>query len=145
MANMYIVDYENVGNFGMTGVRNLVPGERVVVFFRKDAKQLSFELWNEMNECKAIKVVMMVEHSEENALSLQLSSYLGCAVFKYLHFENFVIISNNAEYQILADFWEKELGVRISLFPSIEKAVSALAEPVEKGSDSKVSAVGSGK
>ena len=54
MANMYLVDYENVGDSAVMGIKNLVPGERVVIFFSKNAKALTFELWNEMTECKAI-------------------------------------------------------------------------------------------
>ena len=61
MANMYLVDYENVGDVAMSGVKTLVPGERVVVFFSKNAKALTFELWNELADCKGIKEMKMVE------------------------------------------------------------------------------------
>ncbi len=126
MANMYLVDYENVGDSAVMGIKNLVPGERVVIFFSKNAKALTFELWNEMTECKATKDVKMVEHPGKNALDFQLSSHLGFAICKYPHFENFVIVSKDTGFQTLVDFWEKEKGVKVHLFPTVEEAMSAL-------------------
>ncbi len=126
MANMFFVDYENVGDSAMCGVKSLVPGERVVVFFSKNAKALTFELWNELTECKGLKDIKQVEHPGKNALDFQLSSYLGYSICKYPHFDNFVIISKDTGFQTLIDFWEKERPVKVHLFPNIEEAFSAL-------------------
>lgn len=126
MANMYFIDYENVGDSAMIGIKNLIPGERVVIFFSKNAKALTFELWNELIDCKGIKEMKMVEHPGKNALDFQLSSNLGYAICKYPHFENFVIISKDTGFQTLVDFWKKEKGVNIHLFPTVEEAFSAL-------------------
>ena len=131
MANMYLIDYENVGDSAVIGVRDLIPGERVVIFFSKNAKALTFELWNEMVECKGIKETKMVEQPGKNALDFQLSSYLGYCICKYPHFENFVIISKDAGFQTLLDFWGKEKGAKVFLFPTVEEAMKALAPLVE--------------
>ena len=126
MANMYFVDYENVGDLAMIGVKKLVAGERVVVFFSKNAKSLTFDLWNELTECKAIKEIKMVEQPGKNALDFQLSSYLGYAVCKYPHFDNFVIISKDTGFQTLIDFWNKEKEIKVQLLASMEEAINKL-------------------
>ena len=131
MANMYLVDYENVGDSAMSGVKTLVPGERVVVFFSKNAKALTFELWNELTECKGIKEMKMVENPGKNALDFQLSSHLGYAICKYPHFENFVIISKDSGFQTLVDFWKREKDVKVHLFPTIEEALANVTKVEE--------------
>lgn len=131
MANMYLVDYENVGDVAMNGANKLVPGERLVTFFSKNAKALSFELWNELTECKGIKEMKMVEIPGKNALDFQLSSHLGYAICKYPHFENFVIISKDTGFQTLIEFWKKEKDVKVYLFPTMEEAFANLAKAVE--------------
>ena len=132
MANMYLIDYENVGDSAMSGVKNLVPGERVVVFFSKNAKALTFELWNELTECKGIKEMKMVETPGKNALDFQLSSLLGYAISKYPHFDNFVIISKDTGFQTLVEFWKREKDVKVHLFPTVQEALAVVTQSDEK-------------
>ena len=132
MANMYLVDYENVGDVAMSGVKTLVPGERVVVFFSKNAKALTFELWNELTECKGIKEMKMVETPGKNALDFQLSSHLGYAICKYPHFENFVIISKDTGFQTLIEFWKREKDVKVHLFPTVQEALAVVTQSNEE-------------
>ena len=132
MANMYLVDYENVGDVAMSGVKTLVPGERVVVFFSKNAKALTFELWNELTECKGIKEMKMVETPGKNALDFQLSSHLGYAICKYPHFENFVIISKDTGFQTLVEFWKREKDVKVHLFPTVQEALAVVTQSDEE-------------
>lgn len=131
MANMYFIDYENVGDSAVMGVKNLIPGERIALFFSKNAKALTFELWNELSECKGIKEMKQVMQPGKNALDFQLSSYLGYAVCKYPHFENFVIISKDAGFQTLIDFWGKEKDVNVHIFPTVEEALSVISKTDE--------------
>ena len=133
MANMYFIDYENVGDAAVIGAKTLVPGERIAIFFSKNAKSLTFELWNELVDCKATKEVKMVEHPGKNALDFQLSSYLGYSICKYLQIENFVIISKDTGFQTLIEFWEKERGVKTHLFSTMEEALEALTKVEESG------------
>lgn len=131
MANMYLVDYENVGDTAMMGVKALVPGERVVVFYSKNAKALTFDLWNELSECKATKEIKMVETPGKNALDFQLSSLLGYAICKYLHFENFIIISKDLGFQTLIEFWKKEKDINVHLFATMEEALASVSKGEE--------------
>lgn len=94
MANYYI-DYENVHNEGLKGIKNLDDGDRLYLFYSNKADTLKIDMVRLLLNCTAEIHFEKIENGTENALDFQLIIALMC---NYSQEEHYYIISRDKGY-----------------------------------------------
>lgn len=117
----YFVDYENITDTGLDGIDSLKKKDRVIVFYSRQVKHISFEKHVEIAESRCSIEYILIEKTAKNYLDFQLSTYLGYLISKKEP-DRIVIITRDTGYNSVVDFW-KEREINISIQDAIsEKA-----------------------
>lgn len=101
---IFLIDFENVHNDGLTGIDLLTEDDEVVIFYSVNADSISFELLHKFMFSKAKLNYYKVRRGGKNALDFQLSSYLGYRLSIVPEAE-FYIISKDNGFDFVLDFW----------------------------------------
>ena len=114
---IYLVDYENVHNDGVTDIKKLSASDRVVIFYGDSIKSIPFETHVEMMASKAVIEYIETHKVAKNYLDFQLATYLGFLIGKGEKGPVY-IISQDTGFDSIVDFWR---GRNIEAFrqPSI--------------------------
>lgn len=114
---IYLVDYENVHNDGVSDIRKLSSSDHVVIFYGDSIKSIPFETHVEMMESKADIAYIETHKVAKNYLDFQLATYLGYLIGKGEKGPVY-IISQDTGFDSIVDFWR---GRNIEAFrqPSI--------------------------
>ena len=112
--SIFLIDYENVHDKGLTGIKNCVDGDLVYIFYTKGEEKLPIEMVKLLNDSKAKITYIKAENGSKNALDFQLSSYLGYLISKYPK-EKFQVISGDKGYEVLIKFWSNFNGQKINI------------------------------
>jgi len=112
--SIYLIDYENVHDKGLTGIKNCIEGDLVYIFYTKGEEKLPIEMVKLLNDSKAKIKYIKAENGSKNALDFQLSSYLGYLISKYPK-EKFQVISGDKGYEVLIKFWSNFDNQRINI------------------------------
>ena len=128
---IYLVDYENVHNDGVTDIQKLSASDRVVIFYGDSIKSIPFETHVEMMASKAAIEYIETHKVAKNYLDFQLATYLGFLIGKGEKGPVY-IISQDTGFDSIVDFWR---GRNIEAFrqpsiasPSTPKDVSLKPE-----------------
>ncbi len=116
---IYLIDYENVSNNGLKGVELLEDNDRIIIFYSKNAGNISMKTHKNLEITKAEKEYIEVNVASKNALDFQLSTYLG-ALTKEFPDDHFAIVSKDKGYKAVVDFWKKHHRTIFS-FTSVSK------------------------
>ena len=102
--SVYLIDYENVGVGGLSGITQLSSGDRVILFYGSNTKTIPFERMVEISRSSARVEFIKTERVAKNYLDFQLTTYLG-----YLIGQGnpgpYLIISKDTGYDSACDFW----------------------------------------
>ena len=132
---IYLVDYENVHNDGVTDIQKLSASDRVVIFYGDSIKSIPFETHVEMMASKAA-IEYIEKHKEaKNYLDFQLATYLGFLIGKGEKGPVY-IISQDTGFDSIVDFWR---GRNIEAFrqPSIASPSTPKDVSLKKGTSTK--------
>lgn len=104
MGTAYFVDFENVGQAGLTGLNVLNKKDKVILFYHDGTINLPL---SHMVSC--IQATMKSEHFEikkiaSNYLDFQLTTYLGYYAAKHPK-KRLVIVSKDNDFIPVIDFW----------------------------------------
>ena len=113
---IYLVDYENVHNDGVTDIQKLSASDRVVIFYGDSIKSIPFETHVEMMASKAAIEYIETHKVAKNYLDFQLTTYLGYLVGQ-TDVKEYYVISKDSGYDSVIDFWnpDRERGKRSGL------------------------------
>lgn len=114
---IYLIDYENVNEQGLEGVKDLESGDIVNIFYSANIKSIPFERSLELAHSKATIDSYLIKKTGKNYLDFQLTTLLGYMICKYENKE-FFIVSKDTGFDSTVDFW-KERNVSISRVTSI--------------------------
>lgn len=134
--NYYFIDYENIGENGLSGVDKLGEGDIVALFYSRNAGKISFDMHRKLSATAAKMEYHRVEASTKNALDFQLSSYLGYLIS--LHPEDkFVIVSKDNGYNAVIAFWKnadisKTVSIRAAMGTAPRGGEVMKSRPVAK-------------
>lgn len=104
MANYYI-DYENVHNEGLKGVRKLQQEDKLHLFYSIKADTLKIDVVRQLMECPATICFDKIVNGVENALDFQLITALMC---NYSAEEKYYIISRDKGYDAAIEMAGKQ-------------------------------------
>lgn len=105
--NLYLIDFENVGESGLAGVSALGSDSIVTIFYGNNNKALSFEKTVELVNCRAAVEFIKAEKAGKNYLDFWLSTYLGYLLGTGKK-GNVLIISKDTGFDSLVDFWSRK-------------------------------------
>ena len=132
---IYLVDYENVHNDGVTDIKKLSASDRVVIFYGDSIKSIPFETHVEMMASKATIEYIETHKVAKNYLDFQLATYLGFLIGKGEKGPVY-IISQDTGFDSIVDFWR---GRNIEAFrqPSIASPSTPKDVSSKKGTSAK--------
>lgn len=121
---VYLVDFENVRSEGLKGVDKLGEGDKVVIFYSKNAENISFDVHMLLSRSKAEIETFRILRGGRNSLDFQLSTYLGYLVMENCYKKIF-IVSQDKGFLCAISFWEENSEIcnaEIKLCKSISNA-----------------------
>lgn len=102
--NLYLIDYENVTETGLSGTNELTADDHVIVFYSAQIKNISFERHVEIAQCPATFEYIKIQKTGKNYLDFQLSTYLGFLIGKE-NVQHIYIVTKDTGYDSVIDFW----------------------------------------
>lgn len=69
--NLYLIDYENVTETGLSGTNELTADDHVIVFYSAQIKNISFEKHVEIAQCPATFEYIKIQKTGKNYLDFQ--------------------------------------------------------------------------
>ena len=115
----YLVDYENVGSNGLSGCKNLIASEHIIIFFTQNARKIDMA---EIANHGAAELKMIEIPAGKQSADIHIGSYLGYLAGKTKC--NIVIISNDTDFDNVIKFWKKELCISVSRKKKLQGAAS---------------------
>lgn len=127
---IYLVDYENVHDDGLSGVAALGKEDGVVIFWGNSTKNIPFDRHIEIYNCEASFEYIKVEKVGKNYLDFQLATKLGYLFGKGEKGPAF-IVSKDVGYESVVDFW-KSHGREVVRIEKIEEATRKKTEKTKQ-------------
>ena len=134
--SIFYVDFENVHDAGLEGIKDLTKKDKIILFYNKEQK-ISIDGMLEISSCKAEIEYRKTLVSGRNYLDFQLGTYLGYGMNQYKN-EHIVIVSKDNGFDSIVHFWKQE-GVDIQRRKSI--ALELKADEVKSDFEPDVSIV----
>ena len=133
MRRFFLVDYENVSDGGLHGFFDLTGDDTVALFYTQNANKISIDFFEiAMRSDKAAHIAFIKVNPGNQALDLQLASYLGALMASAEDDCAFYIVSKDKGFQCLIPFWGAHHGgTPLYQVRSIEEAI-APAKPAVK-------------
>lgn len=117
--SIYLVDFENVHDDGLEGIKGLTDADKVIIFYGTQIKSIPFDRHVELMNTKAHVEYFKTKKIAKNYLDFQLTSHLGYLIGKgekgAVH-----IISKDTGYDSVVDYW-KGYGIKIDRKVSIQE------------------------
>ncbi|MCR5717378.1 MAG: hypothetical protein K6G23_11065 [Lachnospiraceae bacterium] len=105
---IYLIDYENVHEKGLTGIETLHPNDVLCLLYSNAAQSLTIDTMAYLTGSGAEVQYFKCLGSGKNYLDFQLSTVLGLMAGSRKDNE-FVIISGDKGFQSLVDFWDGQI------------------------------------
>ncbi len=102
----YLVDLENTGLAGLSGLDELSAKEKVIVFYGTRTGSIAFDKHVELTKAKADVTYTKTERVAKNYLDFQLVTYLGYLIGSGQE-RVYYIISKDKGYDSCIEFWRK--------------------------------------
>ena len=127
-GRIFLIDFENVHEQGLTGIAKLPSEDTVHLFYTKNAAKISLDILSEVRA----KLCFHKVNVGKQSLDMQLVSYLGHLIGTIGHDPEYIIVSNDLGFTNTLAFWG-EKDARLSQMPSMvfEEAAAAPAEEKE--------------
>ena len=111
MRRFFLVDYENVSDGGLHGFFDLTGDDTVALFYTQNANKISIDFFEiAMRSDKAANIAFIKVNPGNQALDLQLASYLGALMASAEDDCAFYIVSKDKGFQCLIPFWSAHHG-----------------------------------
>ena len=111
MRRFFLVDYENVSDGGLHGFFDLTGDDTVALFYTQNANKISIDFFEiAMRSDKAADIAFIKVNPGNQALDLQLASYLGALMASAEDDCAFYIVSKDKGFQCLIPFWSAHHG-----------------------------------
>lgn len=128
----YLVDLENTGLAGLTGLEELSANDKVIVFYGTRTGAIAFDKHVELTKAKADVTYSKTERVAKNYLDFQLATYLGYLIGSGQE-RVYYIISKDKGYESCIEFWRKaDKQITITRCESLQKSAAQMTMPREK-------------
>jgi len=127
MKHYFLLDFENVSDAGLAGFFDLTPSDTVYLFYTQKSNRISIDFATALLERTDHAEVRFIKVASGNqALDLQLASFLGSLIAGRKEECDYWIISRDKGFACLSSFWTNQSGLaRLTQAASIQDALSA--------------------
>ena len=134
MSRYFLVDFENVSDDGLNGFKELTGTDTVIVMYTDKACKIRVEFVEALNARKTRASFRFMKVASGNqALDMQLATFLGSMIPGEGTGTEYVIVSKDKGYNHIIQFWNnREPEIRIRLKKSIRDALHENAEEAEE-------------
>ncbi len=108
MRNIFLIDFENVGSDGLSGILNLTAEDRVIIFYSTKSNRLTMRAHILIGRAEAKFTYYEATVGGKNALDHQLSTYLGYLIGTNAA-DQYYIVSRDNGYRYASNFWNDML------------------------------------
>ena len=132
MKHIYLVDFENVSDAGLEGFFRLNAQDTVYLFYSSKSNRINIDFIEKLLAGKGAATLNFVSVSAGNqALDLQLASFLGSLLVSETEDCSYTIVSRDKGFGCLRTFWQsRSAGVAIAQVGRIADHISE--EPAER-------------
>lgn len=127
---IYLIDFENVHDDGLEGIRALSQEDKVIIFYGIKIKSISFDRHVEIMSTRAHVEYLKTNKVAKNYLDFQLATYLGYVIGKGEKGPVY-IISKDTGYDSIVDYW-KSHSIKIERQNSIQGENNAAKQPAKQ-------------
>ena len=141
----YLIDFENVGLKGLEGAQKLTAQDHVHLFSTRNAPKFTTAVLANFN---GTNLQVHEVPAKSQSIDMHLVSYLGYLLGTIKPDRNFVILSNDTDYDDIVQFWQTELGADIKRrdkFEAPKPPTAAVPAGKSKAAQKKPSAAVIGK
>ena len=103
---LFLIDYENVGNAGMKGCHYLNASDYIIIFYSETRKNMERRFLEDIANSGCTFETCKLCKTGKNALDFYITSKLG-EIFGGGFEETSVIVSRDAGFQAVRDYWDK--------------------------------------
>ena len=103
---LFLVDYENVGNAGMKGCHYLNASDHIIFFYSETRKNMERRFLEDIANSGCTFETCKLCKTGKHALDFYITSKLG-EIFGGGSEETSVIVSRDAGFQAVRDYWDK--------------------------------------
>lgn len=130
----YLIDFENVGLKGLKGAEQLTDTDVVHLFSTKNAAKIPTAELAKFKE--HLPMFHEVPAGKSQSLDMHLVSFLGWLMRDKGLDQEYIIISNDTDYDNIIKFWREEKGLKLSRQDSLvkvkeKKKAAEKKEPVD--------------
>ncbi len=134
---IYLVDYENVNLYGMTGIEKLTAQDSVIVFLGNTIGAIPFEWHIRISDAPAKVKYIKCGKVCKNYLDFQLATYCGY-LMAGLESGKVFIISKDKGFDSVVDFWtDNKEHVKISRVETIDESLGIVPEAAKQEKEEK--------
>ena len=124
----YLIDYENVHEDGLKQL-NAQDGDTIYLFYTKNAAKIGLDALSEISA----RICVIRVAAGKQSLDMHLISYLGYLLSKYGREDEYVVVSNDTDFDAVIDHWSREHGyTHISKLKTNEVKKAEKKEPVRE-------------
>lgn len=126
----YLIDFENVGNDGLSGCDKLNKTDHIHLFYTENAKKIDLDIFGNHGEAEIITHKVPVG---KQSADMHLGSFLG-----YLIGINqgkdctFIVVSKDTDFDNMIKFWKEETKARASRSQAIKPPAEVKEAPVKQ-------------
>ena len=131
--NIYLVDFENVNESALIGIKNLKSDDSVFIFHGEQLKTISLDITKEMVDSEGNIDFLSTHKTGKNYLDFQLSTYLGYLIAKNKK-ANYYIISKDSGFDSVIDFWKNR---KITIIKQDSLIIKTVKQPSNNVTDNK--------
>ncbi len=111
MKHYYLVDFENVADAGLEGFFQLTEEDTVYLFYSPKSNRINIDFVQKLLDGKAKAELRLLSVASGNqALDLQLASFLGSLVMQGNTESVYTIVSRDKGFACLRSFWGNHAG-----------------------------------
>lgn len=111
----FVVDTENVDDYSFLRDMNVSENDTLVLLVSEKSKKIDLRVLSSIKTSGVEIICEEVKAGSLNALDLQLSVWLTWNLSMAVDSDEFIIVSNNSDYEILAQYLAKKTKCEISV------------------------------
>lgn len=106
MKTHYLIDFENVHEDGIKVLNRACDADTIYLFYTQNAAKIGLDALAVINA----RICVIKVAAGKQSLDMHLVSYLGYLLWKYGKEDEYIIVSNDTDFDSVLDHWRNEYG-----------------------------------
>ena len=126
----YLVDYENVGSDGLSGLDKLDKSAHIHLFYTENAKRIKLDIFESHGEAEFVTHKVPVG---KQSADMHLVSFLGYIIGINKGMDcSYVIVSKDTDFDNIIKYWKENTKVKVQRSQKIKQATVKQAAPTKQ-------------